>query len=172
MNEKYGIELDLIMSNFNSKIDSIKRKFNSIKEQKVEVKTDSKQLEYLTYQIQQMEAKVNKLKSVSITSPKFNYGEILKAEASLEKLYRQYEKIANTQKKVEVQGTSTFNLLNNGIDKTTSKIKRFALALFSIRSIYALVSKASSAYLSQDTELADKLQACWSRSWCNASTYN
>ena len=67
---------------------------------------------------------------------------------------------------------SSVNALAKGIDKTTSKIKRFALALFSIRSIYSLVSKASSAYLSQDTELADKLQACWSRPWCNASAYN
>ena len=51
--------------------------------------------------------------------------------------------------------------LSKGIDRITSKIKRFAFSLFSVRSIWTLVSKASSAYLSQDTELADKLQSVW-----------
>ena len=53
--------------------------------------------------------------------------------------------------------------MSKGVDKITSKMKRFALSLFSIRSIWALVSKASSAYLAQDTELADKLQSVWAR---------
>lgn len=41
------------------------------------------------------------------------------------------------------------------------KLKRVGLALFSIRSAYTLVSKASSAYLSKDTQLAEKLQSVW-----------
>lgn len=45
--------------------------------------------------------------------------------------------------------------------KLVKKLKRVGLALFSIRSAYTLVSKASSAYLSKDTELAEKLQSVW-----------
>lgn len=45
--------------------------------------------------------------------------------------------------------------------KLIKKLKRVGLALFSIRSVYTLVSKASSAYLSKDTELAEKLQSVW-----------
>lgn len=45
--------------------------------------------------------------------------------------------------------------------KLIKKLKRVGLALFSIRTAYSLVSKASSAYLSQDTELAEKLQSVW-----------
>ena len=41
------------------------------------------------------------------------------------------------------------------------KLKKVGLTLFSIRSVYSLVSKASSAYLSQDVELAQKLQNVW-----------
>ena len=45
--------------------------------------------------------------------------------------------------------------------KLFKKVKRVGLALFSIRSAYTLVSRASSAYLSKDTELAEKLQSVW-----------
>lgn len=43
----------------------------------------------------------------------------------------------------------------------TKKLKKVGLAVFSIRSAYSLVSRASSAYLSKDTELAEKLQSVW-----------
>lgn len=46
-------------------------------------------------------------------------------------------------------------------NKLVKKLKRVGLALFSIRSAYTLVSRASSAYLSKDTELAEKLQSVW-----------
>jgi hypothetical protein len=51
--------------------------------------------------------------------------------------------------------------MSNSFKKTTSSLKKFALSLVSVGSIFALVSKASSAYLSQNTELANKLQSVW-----------
>lgn len=56
------------------------------------------------------------------------------------------------------------NMTNNmekGFDKSMSKLKRFTLALVSIRSVFSLVSRASSSYLSQDTALAEKLRSAW-----------
>lgn len=53
------------------------------------------------------------------------------------------------------------NKIVNGMQKATKSIKRFALSLFGIRSIYALVSRASSAYMSQDIELTKKMQGAW-----------
>ena len=41
------------------------------------------------------------------------------------------------------------------------KLKKVGLAALSIRTAYSLVSKASSAYLSKDVELAEKLQSVW-----------
>ena len=41
------------------------------------------------------------------------------------------------------------------------KLKKVGLAMFSIKTAYSLVSKASSAYLSKDVELAEKLQSVW-----------
>lgn len=50
---------------------------------------------------------------------------------------------------------------NKSIDIGISKLKKFALSIFSVGSIFAVVSKASSAYLSQNEELANKLQSVW-----------
>lgn len=50
---------------------------------------------------------------------------------------------------------------NKNINKTANKMKRLALSMLSVGSISAVVSKASSAYLSQNEELANKLQSVW-----------
>ncbi len=50
---------------------------------------------------------------------------------------------------------------SSNFDKGTQSLKKFALSLFSIGSAYALVSKASSAYMSNDLELSKKLQNVW-----------
>jgi len=49
----------------------------------------------------------------------------------------------------------------SGFKKMSSTIRTFGWAIIGIRSAYALVSKASSAYLAQDTELAEKLKSVW-----------
>ena len=53
------------------------------------------------------------------------------------------------------------NELSSSFEKGISKIKKFTLSLISVRSIFSLVSRASSQYLSQDTENANKLQSAW-----------
>ena len=73
--------------------------------------------------------------------------------------------INRTKEATEEAGESEKDL-GNKIEKNTrtidfnfkklgSKIKRYGLALLSLRTSYALVSRASSAYLSQDVELAE-----------------
>lgn len=53
------------------------------------------------------------------------------------------------------------NQTNNSFKKGVKTIQRFAFALIGIRSIFRLVSRASSAYMSQDKELANQMQAVW-----------
>lgn len=65
-------------------------------------------------------------------------------------------KLEQEKAEFDKKGKSSLNAT-----KLIKKLKRVGLALFSIRSIYSLVSKASSAYLSKDTELAEKLQSVW-----------
>ena len=67
------------------------------------------------------------------------------------------ESMNDTSDEADKLGKNISKNMKSGV----SKLKKFGLALFSIRSIYSLVSKASSQYLSQDTELAEKLQSVW-----------
>lgn len=155
MNDKYGIELDLIINKFKEKMQSIKSAFTGIKDQKINVNANTAQLNYLKSQIEEIEYLLNR------ADKGYDVGDTLKLEAKLERLKKQYNKIALAQKNVKNSANGMANSLDKGLSKVTSKIKRFGLSLLGIRSIFSLVSRASSAYLSQDTELTNKLQSVW-----------
>lgn len=155
MEEKYGIELELLTDAFNKKINQIKNYFSGIKNQEINVKANTAQLSYIESQINDITDKIRRIDTG------FETGDVLKLEAQLEKLRQQYQKLSEVEDEVGFKGTTAFNNMQKGINKVTSKMKRFAFSLFSIRSIYSLLSRASSAYMSQDTALANKLQAVW-----------
>ena len=62
---------------------------------------------------------------------------------------------------ISVSANMTNNTIVNGFSNSWKSIKRFAFSLLSIRGIYGLVRKASSAYMSQDTEMANQMQRTW-----------
>lgn len=200
MNEKYGIELQLLTSAFNKQVEQVKKSAESIKKafdpsdvsgMKInglsQIKGISNEFKKLTgkkygladaFEIQRLRTGLNDVgtKAKEVKKEVSDVGYIKYDPNSIQKVidgYGQVEKkVKQATKEVkmlnkEAKNTSTintgFNHITKGIDQVTSKIKRFALSLFSIRSIYALVSKASSAYLYQDTQLANKLQAVWIR---------
>lgn len=74
--------------------------------------------------------------------------EIEQTKNKIISLRQQQEKLNDTNKKTDYS-------------KLTSSLKRFGLAMFGIQSIYRAVSRASSSYLSQDIELAEKLRSVW-----------
>lgn len=160
-NEKYGIELELVLGKFKQKIQEVKSAFTGISDKKVTLNANTRQIENLRYQIEQISAKLRALKETPIVSPKFNYGEIVKTEAQLEKLTNQYNKLIGKQYELNTASSLSARSTSKGLDKIINKIKRFGLALLGIRSMWLLVSRASSAYLAQDTEMANKLQAAW-----------
>jgi len=61
----------------------------------------------------------------------------------------------------EASGGSKSNNLSNMFTKGIKSLKRFALSLFGLQSIWRILSRASSAYLSQNKELSNKIQAVW-----------
>lgn len=69
--------------------------------------------------------------------------------------------LKNAFPEAEKSGVKAGTNVNKSFSKSTTTLKRFALSLFGLGSIFAMVSKASSAYLSQNTELANKLQSVW-----------
>ncbi len=84
----------------------------------------------------------------------FSTKEIEEMEAEAEKLRNQIGTLNGDFKETTVETTK-------GFGKGVKSLKKFALSLFGIQSMYRLASKASSAWLSQDTELAQKLQNVW-----------
>ena len=74
--------------------------------------------------------------------------------SSAKNMASEMENLGNTSSK-------TTKTIQSNFDKGINSLKRFALSLFSIRTVFSAVSKASSAWLAQDTELANKLQSVW-----------
>ena len=109
--------------------------------------------------------RLNELMKVKASGGDLDYAslnsEITKLQGSIEKTSN---KMLDYQLKVKKAGEETDNMAqksNTNFNKIGTSIKRFGLALLGVRSIYSLVSRASSAYLSQDTELAEKLKSVW-----------
>ena len=109
-------------------------------------------------QIKVLKNKLNDIESSLQMASKdktlFSTREIEEMEAEAENLRN---KIGSLQEKKKKTNKET----SKGFDKGIKSLKRFALSLFSVGSIFAGVSKASSAYLSQNEELAKKLQSVW-----------
>ena len=154
-NEKYGIELELIVNKFKEKMQQVKNAFKGIDNKQVNITANTAQINYLKSQINDLTDKIRRI------DEGFETGDVLKYEAQLEKLTNQYNKLIAKQNEVSKTASKSNISITKGLDKMTSKIKRFGLSLLSIRSIWALVSRASSAYLAQDTELSNKLQSVW-----------
>ena len=156
-NEKYGIELDLVWDKFKNKIQQVKSTFKGLSNEKINLNANTAQIEYLKRQIGDLTADLQ----VNAKTHFWNDTETAKAKAKLEKLTNQYNKLISKQNEVGVTAVKSSNNISKSINKMTSKIRRFGLSLLSVRSIFSLVSRASSAYLAQDTALANRLQSVW-----------
>ena len=157
-NEKYGIELELVVNKFKEKMQQVKNSFSSLTGKKeVNLNINTAQIEYLRKQIGELKADL----AYNAKAPFWNTEETLKAQARLEKLTNQYNKLISKQNEVSKTSGTSMNNMSKNFDKLFSKVKRFGLSLLSIRSIWLLVSRASSAYLAQDQELANRLQSVW-----------
>lgn len=109
-------------------------------------------------QIKVLKSKLNdieaSLQMASKDKTLFSTREIEEMEAEAENLRNKIGSLQGDFKKTNKE-------TSKGFDKGIKTLKRFALSLFSVGSIFAGVSKASSAYLSQNEELAKKLQSVW-----------
>lgn len=132
----------------------------------IDTKKFDAQLNALEQKAKSQETSINRLYKLRNTTK--DVKEIASITQQINQQKVAYEKTTNQiiDMKAKIQSLKdATNQQNNAniktFDKGISKIKRFGLALFSIRSIYSLVSRASSAYLAQDTEMANKLQSVW-----------
>lgn len=81
--------------------------------------------------------------------------------SDIEKTKNRIISLKESMEDVGNTGNKMNDKISKGFKKGTNSLKKFGLSLFGIHSIYRLVSKASSSYLSQDIELAEKLKSVW-----------
>ncbi len=109
--------------------------------------------------------RLNQLMKIKASGGDLNYGTLNSEIAQLQSnVERASNKMLDMRLKVKEAGDEskdTANKFDVNFKKMGDAVKRFAFSLVGLRSIYAVVSRASSAYLSQDVELAEKLRSVW-----------
>lgn len=103
----------------------------------------------------------NKLNDIESSLQMASKDKTLFSTREIEEMEAEAENLRNKIGSLQGDFKKTNKETSKGFDKGIKTLKRFALSLFSVGSIFAGVSKASSAYLSQNEELAKKLQSVW-----------
>lgn len=138
---KLIIETELGTKNFDAQYAELERK----------LKADQKRL--------------NELMKIKASGGDLDYAglntEITQVQSNIEKLSNRMVDLRLKTKDAGNESKETANKFDVNFKKMGNTVKRFAYSLVGLRSIYAVVSRASSAYLSQDTELAEKLRSVW-----------
>lgn len=167
-----------IWEQLRQKIAQIKPAIESMKQS---VKSTSKEEEQLNYKIEQLKIKLQSLKSIPVTSKSFNYGEILKVEAELERLENKKQKInkpingnifsgllsgtkkatsqLNNMSGITVKIRNQIKNMSSGMQMGLKQIMRCAGALFSMQGIYSMLSNSARSWLSSQNSQAKQLSA-------------
>lgn len=158
-NEKYGIELELLTARLKQQINSTKTilsNFSKKAKENATIKFDAK-TEQLKWKILDLK---EELKSID-TSNYVGKRDFLDTSVKLQKLEEELNNVGNESNEVSNNMNKMGNSVQKALDKSTSKMKKFALSLFSIRSIWSLVSRASSNYMAQDKQLSNQITKTW-----------
>lgn len=172
--EKYGLELDLLITKFKNKVNQVKNDIRSLGQEAkanvgdiqvdINMKTLDKDIASVKAQIQSLNEQMAEYQKYGYTSSPFYASLAQDLDVATQKLkaFEQAQAQANEEMEESERISAKSNIkIGRGFDSLTKKISRYALSLFSLGTIYSLVSRASSAYLSQDIELANKLQSAW-----------
>ena len=135
MNERYGIELDLITAPLKQKMNDTKIKIAELTRTLNTLKTEMKYTDPGTQAFREY-------------------------ALAIEEAKQELNQLKNSQNMITKMKTR-FKSLANSVDTGIGKIKRFALELLSVRSAYRIVSKAANAYLATNEELSNKMQSAW-----------
>lgn len=111
--------------------------------------------------VKELDSLQQKIKDVSSYLNSIETSKIAKLGSVFGKIKNNIEQAGNKIKTFKSESNGVGNSINKAFDKGLKSVKRFALSLVGIHSIWRGVSKASSAYLSQDVELSNKLSAVW-----------
>lgn len=151
--EKKKINVDT--SQAEADLEKIRNKINSLSDKSVKVGLENvKDIEFSS-------STIKNLRNVSLQFEGIN-GNIKKINGNLDYSSQNLKELKQDVKEIN-EGTDEIEKkdVGGGFKKGIKKVKSFGLALFSVHSVYSLISKASSTYLAQNEETANKLQNVW-----------
>lgn len=172
-NEKFGVSLELIVDKFKQKANNLKQFTKSWADGIKKDLTTSPSIDSIEYtsQISKVENQLDTLEQeyeiLKHSKPYQGQTEdLIKYEAEIEnarnKIIQLKQKQTDTNYgNVSNSHNSFFSKSSKGYDNLISKVSRYALSIISLRSAYALMSRASSSYLSVDEVRSQKLSNSW-----------
>lgn len=89
-------------------------------------------------------------------------GELEEAEKKAEELKIAIKGVDDSTNEVSKDFSTLGDKISKALKKASKKTSKFVLSLFSIRTIWSLISKASSTYLSENEATTNKIAAAWS----------
>lgn len=164
MEEKFSVSLELMIQKFKDgakKAQEVSQNVASKIKENMSVDVGSNAFKGMNVESELLLNKINDIKAtlqMASADPKLlPKQDILEMRVELEKLEGQYNKINQSSNMF----SSSFNKIKDGMNESLKSAKRFTLSLFGIQSVYRMLSRASSAYLAQDTETSSKIQSAW-----------
>lgn len=149
MQEKFSVVLEAVTSGFKSKMQEVQNVGQQTTVRMAKLKREISDLK-------------SEMKYTDVGSSAFKEYAIAidGAEKELKELTQSQKQVKRNSGIFDNMG-SGFTKINGTIKQATSRMLRYGLSILSIRTAFSLVSKASQAYLSQDTDLAGKLESAW-----------
>lgn len=114
----------------------------------------------------QIEALANKLGDLmtNLSAGGLSTSQFTELSAEIERINNRLVDLIDKQKQLNAEASKSnvnFKKISEGIAQATGGAKKFVLALIGARTVYFGIRKAMSAYLSQNDDLQNKLNACW-----------
>lgn len=157
---KLTLDTELRTSNFEKELDNLEKNLEN----------SEKEAQKWEEEYERLSKKLDKIKGQTFETKGFDAEDRLtkqleKAEIAMQGAQNNVEKYKEKITELKAaQEDAVFDKKHTSMknaENLIKKLKKVGLAMFSIRTAYSLVSKASSAYLSKDVELAEKLQSVW-----------
>ena len=129
----------------------------------IEPIVDSTGIKNYTAQIEALQERINDLKAtIESIDASDSASDIMWYRVELEKAQNQMVDLVNKQKNLGKETKKlSFQHVVDAIKSATKNAKIFTMALIGVRSIYFGIRKAMNAFLSQNEELQNKLNACY-----------
>ena len=170
MQEKFSVVLEAVTNQFKAKMEEVKnlgqqtvdRIKQNFQNNKVSIDVDTSKVVKIAELKREISTLKSEMKDIGPGTEAFReYATAIdNAEKELKQLNTQQKEVKKSSSSLKGIGNNVKSI-GNSFQKAVGKVKKFALALLSVRTVFSAISRASQAYLSFDQDLADRLQSAW-----------